>query len=51
MFKRKFEPFCLLCSEKMGEVEDLTLFLAPPGDEVGWALRFVGDFGLWGFWG
>ena len=28
-------------------VANLMLFLALPGDEVGWTLRFVGGFGLW----
>ena len=32
-------------------VANLMLFLAPPGDGIGWALCFVRGFGLWGSWG
>ena len=35
----------------LGGVANLALFLAPPGDVVGWALCFDRGFGLWGFWG
>ena len=35
----------------LGGVANLALFLAPPGDVVGWALCFDRGFGLWGFGG
>ena len=38
-------------ASSLGGVANLTLFLAPLGDEVRWALRFGMGFHLWGSWG
>ena len=45
------EGFDVDVTSSLGGVANLTLFLAPPGDEVRWALHFVRGIGLWGSWG